>query len=106
MGRRRKEQASLDTVSVVTYDAVDAAELSFPSSVEEVVVDSVPAEESVTAAPTVSNPTKWVVLEDQVVSLFGQMTTLPAGTIVSIGSYGPIGVKRIMEQGVMMEPLE
>ena len=53
----------------------------------------------------IANPTKWVVLEDQMVSLFGQMTLLPAGTVVSAASYGPAGLRRIMEQGVVLEPV-
>jgi len=106
MGRKRKEQASLDAATVVTYDAADAAEILFADvdTAPEPVVSEVAPVEPVSVP--VSNPSKWLVLQDQVVSLFGQMTNLPAGTIVSIGSYGPIGVKRIMEQGVIMEPLE
>ena len=101
MGRRRKEQATLDTV-----EAVDAAEV-LPGSVEE--QEGAPVETAIVAEYRqelpAKAPTKWMVLEDKTVSLFGQMTLLPAGTIVSAGSYGPQGVKRIMEQGVMLEPV-
>ena len=96
MGRRRKEQASLDLAPAVE------AEIEFaPEAEPEVLPDSVEAQEGAPTAP----PSIWMVLEDKVVSLFGQITTLPAGTIVSARSYGPQGVKRIMEQGVMMEPV-
>ena len=97
MGRRRKEQASQDMIEAVDQPPMFAAD----ESLIEVVPESMEAEEG---APAVV-PTKWIVLEDQVVSLFGQMTTLPAGTVVSARSYGPEGVRRIMEQGVLMEPV-
>ena len=101
MGRRRKEQATLDAV-----EAVNAAE-ALPCSVEE--QEGAPVETQIVAEYyedlPVKVPTKWVVLQDQTVSLFGQMTLLPAGTIVSAGAYGPQGIKRIMEQKVMLEPV-
>ena len=105
MARRRKEQASLDMVEAVEAEIVDAA-------AEEIEVEAGILEEHAAApefeeeAPApIANPTKWVVLEDQMVSLFGQMTLLPAGTLVSAASYGPSGIKRIMEQGVQLEPV-
>jgi hypothetical protein len=101
MGRRRKEQATMDTV-----EAVDAAE-ALPGSVEE--QEGAPVETKIAAEYheelPVKAPTKWLVLQDQTISLFGQMTLLSAGTIVSAGAYGPQGVKRIMEQKVMLEPI-
>lgn len=105
MGRRRKEQASLDMVEAVEAEIVDAAaeelEVEAGSVAEQ---EGAPAYEEAAPAP-IANPTKWVVLEDQRVSLFGQMTLLPAGTVVSAASYGPVGIKRIMEQGVQLEPV-
>ena len=111
MGRRRKDQqASLDMVEANEADAMDAAEVLF-DSVEEQEGAPVLAPESEIVAeyheelPSKA-PTKWMVLADQTVSLFGQMTLLPAGTVVSAASYGPAGIKRIMEQGVELAPLE
>ena len=104
MGRRRKEQASLDMVEAVEAEIMDAAadEIEVEAgSIEEQEVAPVVEE----APAPIANPTKWVVLEDQMVSLFGQMTLLPAGTLVSAASYGPVGIKRIMEQGVQLEPV-
>lgn len=105
MGRRRKEQASLDMVEAVEAEIVDAAaeelEVEAGSVAEQ---EAAPVCEEASPAP-IANPTKWVVLEDQRVSLFGQMTLLPAGTVVSAASYGPVGIKRIMEQGVQLEPV-
>lgn len=108
MGRRRKDQASQDVVEAVEADSVDAA-VAFLDEVENeapagCMGDVEEASEQEEQAP-IANPTKWMVLEDTVVSLFGQMTTLPAGTVVSAASYGPIGIKRIMEQGVALEPV-
>lgn len=101
MGRRRKEVALQDTVEAVEADQMDsAADVQAPVEAE-VFPESDVAKE---VAP-VAKPTKWVVLEDKTVSLFGQVTLLPAGTVVSAASYGPIGLKRIMEQGVMLEPV-
>ena len=94
MARRRKDQASLDVQEAIEASSVDAA-------VEPVMEDVV---EAAPPAP-VAAPTKWMVMEDTVVSLFGQMTTMPAGTVISAASYGPSGIKRIMEQKVALEPV-
>ena len=101
MARRRKDQASLDMVEAIE-SAVDAADITVaPVEAEDVLPGGMEEQED---AP-IANPTKWLVLEDQTVSLFGQMTLLPAGTVVSAASYGPNGIKRIMEQGVLLEPV-
>jgi hypothetical protein len=106
MGRRRKDQqASQDVVEVADAAAVDAAAEALEELEAEVLAeeqDVAPAHEE--PAP-IAAPTKWVVLEDAVVSLFGQVTTLPAGTVVSAASYGPTGIKRIMEQDVALAPV-
>lgn len=102
MARRRKEQAAQDTMEVVEADLVTFA-VETPVEAEVVLPDSVEAQEGAPVAAPV--PTKWKVLEDKTVSLFGQVTLLPAGTVVSAASYGPIGLRRIMEQGVALEPV-
>lgn len=101
MGRRRKEQASLDMV-----ETVDAAEVTLGSVEEQegAPVETVIVAEHLEEMPPKA-PTQWLVLEEKVVSLFGQMTTLSAGTVVSARAYGPEGVKRILQQNVMMEPI-
>lgn len=105
MGRRRKEQASLDMVEAVEAEIVDAADEDLEVEASSVAEqEDAPVYEEAAPAP-IANPTKWVVLEDQRVSLFGQVTLLPAGTVVSAASYGPVGIKRIMEQGVQLEPV-
>lgn len=101
MARRRKEVASQDTVEAVEADQVDAAAEAQALVEAEVLPESVAAQEG---AP-VAAPTKWRVKEDRTVSLFGQITLLPAGTVVSAASYGPAGLRRIMEQGVTLEPV-
>lgn len=103
MARRRKDQASLDMVEAVEPAIVDAAEVAAPPVEADVLPGGVEDQEE--ASAEIANPTKWLVLEDQTVSLFGQMTLLPAGTVVSVASYGPSGIKRIMEQGVLLEPV-
>lgn len=104
MGRKRKEQASLDMVEAVEAEIVDAAAEELEVEVTAEAPAEAPVVEEAAPAP-IANPTVWVVLEDQMVSLFGQMTLLPAGTLVSAASYGPVGIKRIMEQGVQLEPV-
>ena len=99
MGRRRKEQASQDVVEAVEADAMDAAAAALASLEAEILTESVEEPAAIAA------PSRWLVLEDRVVSLFGQMTTLPAGSFVSVASYGPEAIKRIMEQGVALEPV-
>lgn len=106
MARRRKVTASQD-VAATTDAAVDSLEAATDSVEEQ---ESAPAAESHIVAEyhaelPLKQPTKWIVLEDRVVSLFGQMTNLPAGTIVTVRSYGHAGVMRIIEQGVMLEPV-
>ena len=104
MARRRKEVASLDMGEAVEPVAMDAAADEQPAESDLMAfVDEtpVPAEAPVPAAKA----SRWLVLEDTVVSLFGQMTTLPAGSFVSVASYGPEAIKRIMEQGVALEPV-
>jgi hypothetical protein len=46
-------------------------------------------------APTVQ---RWRVAREAIVSLFGHMTTMQAGKIVSAAEYGPDGLKRIADQ--------
>ena len=104
MGRRRKDQtASQDMVEANEAEIMDAAEAQdvTPAAAPESVIVAEYHEE-LPSKPV----SKWLVLEDQTVSLFGQMTLLPAGTVVSAASYGPAGIKRIMEQGVELAPLE
>jgi len=113
MGRRRKDQqASQDVVEVIDAAAVDAAAEALEELEAEVLAEeqeSAPEESRIVAEfheeLPIKVPTKWVVLEDAVVSLFGQVTTLPAGTVVSAASYGPTGIKRIMEQDVALAPV-
>ncbi len=106
MGRRRKEQqASQDVVEVVDADSVDAAAEALEELEAEVLAEEQEAALVHEEPAPIVIPTKWVVLEDAVVSLFGQVTTLPAGTVVSAASYGPTGIKRIMEQDVALAPV-
>lgn len=101
MGRRRKEQASLDTLEAVDAPMFAAEEIETPPEVAAQEEAPIVEEE-----PTpIANPTQWMVLEEKVVSLFGQMTTLSVGTVVSARGYGAEGVRRIMQQGVIMEPI-
>ena len=107
MARKRKEQASQDMVDAFEVDSMDAAAVELEAEVEapvEMAVEPASVEVEEEPAP-IANPTKWVVLEDQTVSLFGQVTLMPAGTVISAASYGPAGIKRIMEQGVLLEPV-
>lgn len=114
MGRRRKDQASQDMGADLESASTDAAMDTMAASIEEAltgsveeqpVFDTAALDEGVEALKQFMTPTKWMVLEDQTVSLFGHMTLLPAGTVVSAASYGPAGIKRIMEQGVQLAPV-
>lgn len=51
-------------------------------------------------------PSGWRVAKTAKVSLQGQMTTLPEGTIVSESSYGPGIIERLREQKVALEPID
>ena len=91
MARKRKEVEPSDTLAEELVEADVAPEAQPVEAVEE-------------AAPA-PVPTAWVVLEKAKVSLYGQITTLPAGSTISVGSYGEDGIRRIMQQGVKLEPL-
>jgi hypothetical protein len=99
MARKRKEVEPAATATDEVVDA-DAAPEAQPVELEAVAPVSVEEQQ---VAPV---PTKWMVLEEATVSLFGQITTLPAGSYVSVRSYGEEGIRRIMRQGVLLAPVE
>ncbi len=100
MARKRKE---VEQDAPAAIEAVE--EFAAPEEAQLVEAEVLPSSVEEQEEAAVVLPSKWVVVEDCRVSLFGQITTLPAGTIVSIGSYGHEGVRRILEQGVYLEPL-
>lgn len=87
MARRRKTQLELPTTALVG-DGVDAQ-----------VTSDAPAE-----VQAIAPVRAWTVARDARVSLFGQLTVLPAGSRVSAAEYGPDGVARIVAQGVELVP--
>lgn len=78
-----------------------------PAPVEEqaAAVEAAPA--PAIEAPAVSAPPvmQWRVGETKRVALFGHLTTLTKGDVVSVGEYGPEGIERLREQGVALEPV-
>lgn len=60
------------------------------------VAEPVPAAQSV--APALPVVKVWRVKTEAIVSLFGHVTTLPAGSLVSAALYGPDGLARIRAQ--------
>ena len=99
MARKRKE---------VEQDAADSVELTedvaAPEEAQLVEPEAVPGSVEEQEGAPVAASTKWLVVEDCRVSLFGQITSIPAGTIVSLASYGHEGVRRMLEQGVILMP--
>lgn len=87
MARRKKEQSGSESQAAV----------SLPE-------EAAPAPLSEPAAPAPA-PSRWTVLADVRVSLFGHMTNLTSGTVVSVNEYGPEGISRLLEQGVALEPM-
>lgn len=49
---------------------------------------------------------KYCVGEEKAISWYGQITFLGKGSIVDARSYGADGMKRLVEQGVKLEPVE
>lgn len=97
MGRKRREQQ-------VEIAAVEAVESPVPESLpEQLETPEVSASDEQVPAPVA--PTAWKVAATARVSLFGQLTTLPAGTIVSVREYSVQGIKRLHDQGVKLEPV-
>jgi hypothetical protein len=99
MARKRKE---VEQEAAAAVEAVE--ELAAPEEAQLVEAEVLPGSVEEQEGAPVALPAKWVVVEDCRVSLFGQITTLPAGTIVSLASYGHEGVRRMLEQGVFLEP--
>lgn len=85
MARRRKQDAS-PTLLDVAPDAGGAPVVEAP------------------VAPVVVPVTTWRVTRTVKVSLFGQLTTLSEGKLVSIKGYGLDGIERIRKQ-VELEPV-
>jgi hypothetical protein len=97
MGRKRREQQ-------VEIAAVEAVESPVPESLpEQLETPEVRASDEQVPAPVA--PTAWKVGATVRVSLFGQITTLPEGTLVTARSYGLQGIARLREQGVKLEPV-
>lgn len=82
MARKRKAQLELEMVAGGT------------AAVEAQVLDDV-----LPVAPVdVPQVTAWRVVKTTRISLYGQMTTLAAGSSVTVASYGRAGIARIAAQ--------
>lgn len=101
MARKRKEVEPEAPATDAVVDA-DVAPEAQPVELEFVAPGSVEEEDGAPA----TEPVKWMVMQEAKVSLFGQITTLPEGTFVSVASYGEEGIRRIMRQGVLLAPVE
>lgn len=118
-------------MSQAKFDPVEAAKVEAPASKKTIrkMMDSVevaPAQEPskpIAQAPMASKPaveppkpspemmsgkmTKFRVKTSKMISWYGSMTTLSAGSIVDWSGYGgPAGIARLVEQGVELEPIE
>lgn len=96
MGRKRREQQ----VEMAVEAAVSPVEAALPEIPETPEVSA-----SDEQAPAPVQPTAWKVGATVRVSLFGQLTTIHAGTVVSVPEYGAQGIARLREQGVQLEPV-
>lgn len=87
MARRRKAQLELPTVGA------DAA------------VGTQVTSDATAVGPVNTAPTAWRVARTAQVSLFGQLTTVHEGDVVSAAGYGSLGLRRLGEQ-VELIPVE
>lgn len=93
------------------FDPVEEAKLPKKAKVK---VEEAPAEPEVTAAEPapVAAPapavkvTRYKVAEGKTISWYGNVTHLPAGTVVSVESYGDDGIARLTDAGVKLEPIK
>ena len=83
MARKRKTQT----------EATDALLLG---DAAPVVGDAVASASAIPAARA------WRVVRETKVSLFGHMTTLPEGCVVTAAEYGPDGIERIAAQAELV----
>lgn len=81
------------------------AQMELPVAAEEAGAVAQVASDAVTESPRMDPPKKWRVARTTKVSLFGQLTTLQEGDVVTVAGYGALGVKRIAEQ-VELVPVE
>jgi len=51
-------------------------------------------------------PRRYRVKRGQMISWGGAMTYLAEGAVVSVEGYGPMGIARLHEMGVELEPME
>jgi hypothetical protein len=109
---RKQPEKKAEPVQAAPIDPVEAAKVSAPPPPEP--TKPAPAEPpAVIALPPVAAPAplhhqgrRAKVKTSKKVSLHGQFTTLPAGTIISEDSYGPGIFERLAESKVELEPLE
>lgn len=104
MARRSRSTVTAAPVEVATAtaDASVVAPVDAPATLPDApVVPNIDAPVVPSAAPV----SRWRVVETRRVSWFGHLTFVHAGTIVSVNEYGPDGVLRLKEQGVVLEPL-
>lgn len=94
VGRPPKEQSR--PIETATPVQIAVAE-DFSAKLEE------PASPIV---PVLEPPTRYRVLETRVFMWGGYVTTLAQGGIVSSDGYGHAGIKRMLDQGFKLRPME
>lgn len=95
MARKRKEDTAPASLDSALPSALVVEEAAFAS----------PSEAPLEVAPAQPAASKWRVGETKQVSMFGHMTTITQGDVVSVSEYGPEGIARLREQGVALEPV-
>jgi hypothetical protein len=106
MGRRssQEKQAAQVVDSTDAVAAVFAADAEQPETAD-VVLDAAPAAaEDALVAQLSSFQQRWRVTRAKRVSLFGCLTTLREGDIISAATYGEQAFSRLLEQGVELVP--
>ena len=96
MARKKREQ--LEMSAAAEAESALVADSDAPAVASPAIEEPAPVE---AAAPVV----RWRVAASARVSLFGHLTSLPAGDVVGLNEYGPEGIARLREQGVVLEPM-
>lgn len=96
-----------DDGPVPTQPAVPGADPALAPTVEQAPVPGVAAKvDIVPTAAVAAHHGQFRVRVTKIVSWYGQITTLPAGSVVSYESYGgAVGIERLVSQGVLLDPI-
>lgn len=96
---KRTADSTTDAVLDAAFDAAETTPVVLTDSVQTGELPAVLTVPVTTAKPTPAPlTTVWRVPQTVRVSVFGHITTLPAGSLVKLSDYGDDGIRRLLDQ--------